>query len=425
MTKSSPQKPAPRAARPLDIVLWGASGFTGRLVAEYLTRTRGGGRARWALAGRDRAKLEGIRAELARIDAAAASLPILIGDAGDPASLDAIAGQTRVVCSTVGPYARYGSELVAACVRSGTDYCDLTGEVQWIRRMIDAHHEAARASGARIVNSCGFDSIPSDLGVLMVQEEMRARHGAPAASVDAFFGESKGGFSGGTVASLLNVLEEARHDRTVRRVVGDPYALDPSPRQGGPDGSDQYGVRFDRKLRRWTAPFLMAAINTRIVRRSNAVLDYPYGRDFRYREVMSVAGGAKGLATAVGISAALGGFVAAVQVRALRKLIEKRLPAPGEGPSEALRNSGYFVVRLIGEGSPAGGGAPVRLLGKVAAQADPGYGATSKMLAEAALCLALDDLPARGGVLTPASAMGTRLIDRLRKAGMTFDVGPM
>jgi short subunit dehydrogenase-like uncharacterized protein len=206
--------------------------------------------------------------------------------------------------------------------------------------------------------------------------------------------------------------------------MADPYALDPSPRQGGPDGSDQHGVRYDRKLRRWTAPFLMAAINTRIVRRSNAVLDYPYGRDFRYREVMSMPSGAKGLATAVGITAALGGFVAAVQVPALRKLLEKRLPGPGEGPNEELRQSGYFVVRLIGEAAP-GDGAPVRLLGKVADQADPGYGATSKMLAEAALCLALDDLPVGGGVLTPASAMGTRLIERLRRAGMTFDVGPM
>lgn len=409
-------------ARKHDVVLFGATGFTGALVAEYLARHHGGSGARIALAGRDRAKLEGVRASLRAIDARSAEWPLLVADAKDEAALAAIAEATEVVCSTVGPYAKYGGPFVGACVRHGTDYCDLTGEVQFIRRMIDAHHEEAVRTGARIVHCCGFDSIPSDLGTLMLQEAMRERHGGHVHEVRFFAGESRGSASGGTIASMLNLLEEAERDPEVRRVVGDPYALVP-PGERGRDGADQRGVRFDRELGMWTAPFVMAAINTRVVRRSNHLMESRYGRDFRYSEVMSTGRGARGAIAATAITAGLGAFLGAAAVRPIRRMLEKRLPKPGEGPDREARERGYFVVRLIGKGRAADG-REITLRGRVEGKADPGYGETSKMLSESALCLALDgaELDAPGGIRTPASTMGMRLVERLRAADMVFTV---
>jgi short subunit dehydrogenase-like uncharacterized protein len=406
-----------------DLILWGATGFTGRLVAEYLARNQDTHRARWALAGRDRARLEQVRSGLAAINPACAELPVLLADARDPASLDALVARTRVIISTVGPYARYGSELVAACVRGGRDYCDLTGEVQWMRRMIDAHHTQARETGARIVHTCGFDSIPSDLGVFMLQEYMREHHGGHCSRVRFHVTRMRGGFSGGTVASLLQAVDESMADPNVRRVLGNPHALDPEPRRGTPEERDQLGVSYSRELGRWTAPFVMASVNTRVVRRSNALLGYPWGKDFLYSEVSSFAPGVKGMVTAAGMSVGLGAFMVATTVPVVRRLLEKRvLPAPGEGPSAEERERGHFEVRLVGEGQSTKTGRPVRLEATVAAKGDPGYAATARMLAESALCLAFDELPAQGGVLTPASCMGLELVERLRRAGMTFEV---
>jgi short subunit dehydrogenase-like uncharacterized protein len=419
--------PNPRVrdrSRPYDIVLFGATGFTGKLVAEYLAPRLADSDLRLALAGRDVAKLEAVRASLAAKTPRAAELPLLRADSADRASLDALAAQASVVCTTVGPYARYGAELVAACVAHGTDYCDLTGEVQFIRRMIDAHHAEAERTGARIVHCCGFDSIPSDLGTFMLQEAMRAKHGVPLDAVHFFAGESRGGVSGGTIASMLTLLEEAKRDRAVRRIVGDPYALVPDAPTRGPDGSDQRGVRHDAQLGMWTGPFVMAAINTRIVRRSNALLDYAYGEGFRYAEAMSTGKGAAGLFRATAMTAGLGAALGALQIAPLRSLLAKHvLPAPGEGPSAEAREKGFFVVRLVGEGR-AGDGAKVLLRGRVEGKGDPGYAATARMLGESALCLALDGakLDAPGGIRTPASTMGTALLARLRDAGMVFRV---
>ncbi|WP_434384174.1 saccharopine dehydrogenase family protein [Melittangium boletus] len=402
-----------------DVIVWGATGFTGRLVAEYLARTQDTHRARWALAGRDRAKLEQVRASLG---AAHAELPLVMADARDAASLDALVGRTRVIISTVGPYARHGSELVAACARNGTDYCDLTGEVHWMRRMIDAHHTQARESGARIVHTCGFDSIPSDLGVLMMQEAMRERHGSHLDQVRYYTVKMSGGVSGGTAASMTQMFDELEKDPSLRRVMGNPHALDPEPRRGRPEERDQMGLRYSEELGQWTGPFFMASVNTRVVRRSNALLGYPWGKDFLYSEASAFGRGVKGLLTASGMVAGLGAFFGVASVPALRRQLEKHvLPAPGEGPTPEQREKGYFVVKLLGEGTSQAGGR-VRLEGKVAAKGDPGYAATSRMLAEAALCLAFDDVKAEGGVLTPASSMGSTLIERLRRAGMTFDV---
>lgn len=409
-------------SRRFDVVLWGASGFTGQLVAEYLVRHYADTDLRLALAGRNEAKLERVRRELAGIDERAAELPILLGDSFDAASLDALAADAEVVCTTVGPYAKYGAELVAACVRNGTDYCDLTGETHFIRRMIDAHHDEAVRTGARIVHCCGFDSIPSDLGTRMVQEDFHERYGRYAHEVRYYAGESRGGVSGGTAASMLELLEAAAEDPEIRKILGHPYALNPEGERTGPDGSDQTGVRYEPELGMWTGPFVMAAINTRIVRRSHALEGYPWGRDFRYSEAMTFGKGPKGLLAATLVTGALGGVVAGSVLPPVRKLLAKQLPEPGQGPSREKREAGFFVIRLVAKGEDASG-REVTLRGLVEGQNDPGYGETAKMLGESAVCLALDgaELEAGGGIRTPASTMGMRLVERLRDAGMTFE----
>jgi short subunit dehydrogenase-like uncharacterized protein len=408
--------------RSFDVWLWGATGFTGQLVAEYLARHYGVGRElRWALGGRSKDKLEKVRAALEAVDPRARELPLVLGDGTDRASLDRLAVDASVVCSTVGPYALHGRELVAACVEAGTDYCDLTGEPQFVRAMIDEHHERAGATGARIVCCCGYDSIPSDLGTLMLQERAQKKHGARCAEVKHLAGEAKGGMSGGTAASMVALMDEASRDPRVRRLLNDPYALDPDRGEPGPDGHDQRGVRWDADLAQWTGPFLMAAINTRVVRRSNALLGYAWGRDFRYREAMSFGKGAKGWFTAAGVSAGTTLGVAAVALGPVRRLVAKRvLPASGEGPAKAVRDAGFFVSRLVGTLEDGKG----KLRGTVRGTSDPGYGETAKMLSESAVCLAKDGdaIRKQGGVLTPASCMGMRLVERLRDAGMTFDV---
>ncbi|HZF51761.1 MAG TPA: saccharopine dehydrogenase NADP-binding domain-containing protein [Polyangiaceae bacterium] len=407
----------------LELIVWGATGFTGRLVAEHLARTQDAHRARWALAGRDRDKLEQIRGSLASLHPSCAELPILLGDARDAASLDALVARTRVILTAVGPYSRYGSALVAACARSGTDYCDLTGEVHWMRKMIDAHHAEARESGARIVHTCGFDSIPSDLGVLMLQEHMREQHGSRCDRVRLYVTKMRGGFSGGTVASALQTMDDVQADPSLRQVLGDPHALDPEPGRSRLEEKDQLGVRYNEELGQWTGPFMMSAVNTRVVRRSNALLGHPWGRDFLYSEVSAYGPGPRGLLTAGIVTAGLGSFLVLSSVPVLRRQLERRvLPAPGEGPSAEERERGHFEMKLVGEGTSARTGRPATLTGKVSGSGDPGYAATARMLSEAALCLAFDDLPAEGGVLTPATSMGMRLVERLRRGGMTFEV---
>ncbi|HHH10822.1 MAG TPA: saccharopine dehydrogenase [Sorangium sp.] len=339
------------------------------------------------------------------------------------ASLDAMVKQCKVVVSTVGPFAKYGSELVAACVRHGRDYCDITGEVHWVRSMIDQHHQAAKTSGARIVHCCGFDSIPSDLGTLLLQQEGIKRYGSPFNQVNFYVIKARGGFSGGTAASMLNLFEQLERTPSLRRSLANPYVLNPKGERHGLDTRDQMGVRYDSDVPGFTAPFVMAAVNTRVVRRSNALLNYRYGHDFRYRETMCFKPSAKGLASAAAITTALVAFMAAAALPITRKQLQQRLlPAPGEGPTQQQRDKGMFEVLLIGKGT-GDDGAPTQLRAKVAGNKDPGYGETCKMLAESALCLAHDrELPTDGGILTPASCMGLVLVERLRRAGITFSV---
>ncbi|WP_434417895.1 saccharopine dehydrogenase family protein [Nannocystis pusilla] len=400
--------------RELDIVLFGASGFTGRLVAEYLVARRSG--VRLALAGRSGHRLAEVRSGLAGIDPAAEALPIVIGDSRDPRAMADIARRARVVCSTVGPYSNYGDPLVAACVEAGTSYCDITGEIHWIRRTIEAHQARAQATGARIVHCCGFDSIPSDLGVFMLHQHLAAQGDRLVEAHGRVSMKSPGGLSGGSIATLMAIFEDL-HEPTVRRALLDPYVLDPPGGARGPDRRDFRAPGRDADSRSWTAPFMMAPINTRVVRRSNALLGHAYGRDFRYDEAVATGEGVAGFVRAAGISAALGGAGALAVVPLGRKLLARFLPPPGEGPNREQREQGWFRVEIHAR-SAAG----KTLTGVVGGSHDPGYGGTAIMLGEAALSLAQDDLPSSGGVLTPAVAMGEKLIERLRAAGDMYQV---
>jgi short subunit dehydrogenase-like uncharacterized protein len=408
------------AERELDVVVFGATGFAGRLVAEYLAGHAPEG-VRVGLAGRSQARLEQVRAELSAGTAAAAKWPLIVADSADPAALAALARSARVVVTTVGPYRPRGLPLVAACAEAGTDYVDLSGEVLFQRASIEQYHEVAAGTGARIVHGCGFDSIPSDLGVHLLHETVRADGGGDLEDTTLVVTRLRGGFSGGTVTSMIEQLDEVRADPQLRRTAADPYALSPD-RAAEPDlgrQRDLMRVQRDAGLGIWTGPFLMASINTRVVRRSNALLDWAYGRRFRYREVSGYGPGRAGAVRAGATTAVLGAMAAGLARPQTRRLLVGRvLPAPGQGPSEQTRRNGRFQMEIHTRTS-----AGRRYRARVAAQGDPGYQATSVMMGEAALALVLDRdrLPGRAGVLTPATALGTVLTGRLRAAGMTFD----
>jgi short subunit dehydrogenase-like uncharacterized protein len=310
--------------------------------------------------------------------------------------------------------------MVEACVKHGTHCCDLTGETPWMRKMIDQHQTAAESSGAKIVHTCGFDSIPSDIGVYFLQQCMREKYLAQAAEIKYRVVSSAGGVSGGTVASMMNMMDEAKTDKSIFETLQDPYALNPLNQPRGPDGNDQMGTVYDHDFRQWSGPFMMAGINTRVVRRSNALLNYSYGREFRYSEAILTGSGPGGYIRAllVALGTGLMGLLAALGPT--RALLKKMLPAPGEGPSEQARNMGHFNIELLGKHA-LDESKNIRI--SVTGDKDPGYGATSKMLAESAVCLAMDSLTEGGGFLTPASAMGDQLVKRLQqKAGMGFHI---
>ncbi|MFO7539053.1 MAG: saccharopine dehydrogenase NADP-binding domain-containing protein [Chloroflexota bacterium] len=405
-----------------DILLWGASGFTGQLVADYLARNAGPD-LRWAIGGRNRDKLEEVRRELTAVNPSLADLPILIGNSLDRASLDPLVAQARVVCTTVGPYTKYGTPLLAACVEQGVDYCDITGETGWMRANIDAYHTKAEQTGARIVHCCGFDSIPSDLGVLMLQEAAKEEYGRFCHAITHYVITTKGSLSGGTIASMLHTLDQTKDDKAARRLLADPYNLVPGHQHDWSE-TDQQSARYDTDIRRWTGPFIMAAINSRVVRRSHALQDFRYGPQFRYHEATRFPDGLRGRLQANGLLLGMGLFMGLASLPPTRRLLEATvLPKPGEGPSAAAREKGYFYTTMLGKigNDPAPG--ETWLKATIKGVNDPGYGETAKMLGESALCLAQDALPARGGILTPAVAMGMTLVERLRAAGMTFKVG--
>ncbi|MGZ5203915.1 MAG: saccharopine dehydrogenase family protein [Caldimonas sp.] len=403
----------------LDVVAFGATSFVGKILCRYLLEEFGThGKLKWAAAGRSKAKLEELRDSLG---AKAGTLPLVVADAADGTALRKLCASTRVVVSTVGPYALHGEPLVKACAESGTDYCDLTGEVHWIRRMVQRHEATARKSGARIVHCCGFDSIPSDMGVHFLQRQAMSRLGAPCPRVKMRVKVMRGGMSGGTVASLMNLVKEAAADPALRKELADPYSLCPpgaAPRVRQPE------VRwpeFDADFGAWVAPFVMSAINTRIVHRTNALSEQAYGADFRYDEAMLMGRGLNGRLAAAATTAGLAGFMLAGAVGPLRTALERFvLPKPGEGPSPKAQREGGFDLRFVGTTVDGR-----RIRAKVTGDRDPGYGSTGKMLGQAAACLALDvDKAATpGGFWTPATIFGDRLIERLKDhAGLTFEV---
>lgn len=400
--------------REFDLIVWGASGFTGRLVAEYLFQKYGVKQSiKWAMAGRNQEKLEKIRTMVADD-----TVPIIIADSQNEASLDAMTKRATVICTTVGPYGKYGSKLVAACVANQTHYCDLAGEVIFMRQMIDQHHAAAQANGTKIVHTCGFDSIPSDMGVYFMQKEAMARTSLPAQGIKMRVRAFKGELSGGTYASLSDSLAKAQDDKKLYGVLINPYSLNPEGEQGGPDKRDLQSVVYDPIAKSWIYPFIMAGINTKVVRRSNALGSYPYGKKFRYEEAVMSGDGLKGRLKGISAALSLGLLVMAKPGSLAKKVVDRVMPKPGEGPNEAKREAGFYNLKFyttLVDGT--------MIVGKVTGDRDPGYGSTCKMLTESAICLAKDDTPNVAGVLTPSVAMGDALLDRLQaNAGLTFSV---
>jgi short subunit dehydrogenase-like uncharacterized protein len=390
-----------------DFVLYGATSFVGQIMCEYLA-TYEGEDVSWAMAGRSEQKLLEVKQRIGL------DIPHIVVSADDESGLLAMCEQTKVVITTVGPYALYGESVVKACVQSGTDYCDLTGEPQWIKRMVDKYHAAAQDSGARLVNCTGFDSIPSDLGVYHLQKLAIERTGQPASQIKMRARRIRGGASGGTVASLLNVLKEAKNDPALRKALVNPYVLCPDGHPFSVRQKNHKSAEYDEELQMWTMPFVMASINERVVHRSNALLGNRYGENFKYDEAMS----AKNKSIAKKTTFGLGAFMVAANISPLRALLEKFvLPKPGEGPSKKEQLNGMYDMRFYG--TLVNG---ERIEVKVEGDRDPGYGSTAKMIVQSGLCIAHDIPDAKGGFWTPASVLNEALIARLAKhAGVTVE----
>ena len=384
-----------------DIVVYGATGFTGQLVAEYLTQHYKSDKTlKWAMAGRSLGKLKSVRDAIG----APGNTPLIVADASDAASLKAMVEQTMSVITTVGPYQLYGEELLAACVATGTDYFDLCGEPIWMRQMIDKYEAAAKESGARIVFSCGFDSVPFELGAFFVQEEAKRVFGAPAPRVKGRVRDMRGTLSGGTAASAKATFDAVAKDMSLVAILNDPFAL--TPGFTGPKQPKGNRPLLEEDLQSWAAPFMMALINTRNVHRSNMLMGFPYGQDFVYDEMVLTGPGEKGEANAKRVMAANA------------EKTGPSAPKPGEGPSKEERENGLFNLLYV---AIAPDGRMVRA--GVTGDRDPGYGSTSKMISECAICLLRDTTDVAAGFWTPGAAMQQKLIKRLRdNAGLTFEV---
>ena len=392
---------ANHAGKDIDVAVFGSTGFTGRLVAEYLAKTYpAGSGVTWAMAGRNPEKLASVRDEIG----APADTILLVADSADKASLEAVAARSKVILTTVGPYQVYGNELVEVCAETGTDYVDLCGEPAWMWQVIERHAEKAAETGARIVLSCGFDSVPFDMGVFFLQEEAKKRFGNPCVQIDGRVLKMKGTFSGGTAESFKASMRAAMADPSLINVMKNPFAL----AQGfeGPRQPSMSKPREDDVLEgMWVAPFVMAPINTKNVHRSNMLMGHPYGEEFMYSEMMVTGPGEKGQAIAEKLAATGGG------------LTGENTPKPGEGPSREERETGFYEVLFVGKTA-----AGETIQATVKGDKDPGYGSTSKMIAESALCLVKDRTDTPGGLWTTAPAMGAPLIDRLTaKAGLSFE----
>jgi short subunit dehydrogenase-like uncharacterized protein len=402
-----------------DIIIFGATSFVGQILTRYmLNQFAVGGELKWAIAGRSQNKLNELKISLGT---AGEALDTLVADAADEDSLHSLCLSTRVIISTVGPYALYGEPLVKVCVALGTDYCDLTGEVQWIAKMLERYEDEAKKSGARIVNSCGFDSVPSDLGVYFLQHHAKQKFGQTCSSIKMRVKKMKGAASGGTVASMTNIFKEVASNPALRKVLANPYAICPSDHGNTVRQDNMNRPQYDDDFNSWVAPFVMAVINTRIVHRSNTLVEGGYSQHFDYNEAMLTGKGLMGSGIAAGVGVGLGGFAMAAVIPPTRWVMEKFiLPKPGEGPSIDAQEKGFYDLRFYGKTDD---GQEIRC--KVTGDQDPGYGSTAKMLGQAAACLAQDISKddVQGGFWTPASVFGTQLITRLEKhAGLTFEI---
>jgi short subunit dehydrogenase-like uncharacterized protein len=409
-----------------DIIVFGATSFVGKIVCRYLLLNYGasgtGNAPKWAIAARSASKLQQLLIELAGEGLDTKNLHTILADSADEASLTRMCKQTCVLVSTVGPYALYGEPLVKVCATLGTDYCDLTGETPWVASMIGKYEAQAKASGARIVHCCGFDSIPSDMGVWYLQTQAKKQFDAPCNDVKMRVKKMKGTASGGTIASLINVVKQAANDKTLRQVLNDPYSMCPADFVPKTKQENHYLASYDKDFKVWIAPFIMAGVNTRVVLRSNALTKGGYAgknRAFTYSEAMMTGAGTLGRIKATQFSAGLGGFTLAAAIRPSRAILEKFLPAPGQGPSRQAQDAGFFDMRFFG--STADG---KTITTQVTGDKDPGYGSTAKMLSQAALCFL--DIPKEkksGGFWTPATLFGNTLLKRLQaQAGLTFTV---
>ena len=394
-----------------DIIIWGATSFTGKLVVEYLFKKFASTKIKWAIAGRNKEKLENVRSKVAD-----KNIPIFIADSFDEKSLSVIVKKSKVICSTVGPYSLYGSLLVELCVKHSTNYCDITGEAHWIRTIIDKFHKDAKKKKIKIVNSCGFDSIPSDMGVYFIQNQIKKAYKSYAKSIKMRVAGIRGGISGGTYGSMNNLLKEAYADKSVFKVLNNPYGLNPRDKMEGLDKKDLRKIIFDNESKSWIYPFIMAGINTKIVRRSNALSNFQYGKEFTYEEATMAGKGISGFWKAILALFPLA-MIGINPNSFLKKIVNSFMPKPGEGPGIEKRKNGFYNLRFyitIDKKRKA--------FAKVIGDSDPGYSSTSKMLAESAISLAFDNLHGNYGVITPSFAMGDKLLKRLKEnAGLSFE----
>ena len=394
-----------------DLIVWGATGYTGKLVCEYIFEKYKKTNLNWAIAGRNKHKIDGLISSLNL-----KGIPHFVADSNNKKSLLKLTKMTKTICSTVGPYAKYGTLLVEACIESKTNYCDITGETHWIKEIIDKYHTKAIKNKVKIVHACGFDSIPSDLGVFYAQNKIKENSGKYASKISMRVVSMKGGISGGTIYSFLNIIEESRKNKNIKKVLNNPHGLSPNKDLFDSDEEDLKKIIFDSTSKKWIGPFVMAAVNTRIVRRSNYLMDFKYGRDFIYNEALVF--GRTILSKFLGYFRLIPIYLISKNENILLKsLLKSFLPKPGQGPKGNSRKNGYFKFRFYIFNNN------LKAIVSVNGTGCPGYGSTSKMLAESSICLALDDLPIQNGILTPSVALGNALLKRLEKnADLKFKI---
>ena len=394
-----------------DLIIWGSTGYTGKLVCEYILKNYKSTNLKWAVAGRNELKIKKLISILTLKD-----ISYIIADSNDKNSLLEMTKMTKTVCSTVGPYAKYGTLLIEACIESKTNYCDITGETHWIRFIIDKYHTKAIKNKVKIINACGFDSIPSDLGVFYTQNKMKENTGKYASKISMRVISMKGSVSGGTIYSFLNILEESRKNKNIKKILNNPHGLSPNKYLFETEEEDLKKIVFDSTSKKWISPFVMASINTRIVRRSNYLMDFKYGRVFIYNEALVL--GSTILSKFLGYLRLVPIYlISKIKNSILKSFLRLVLPKPGEGPTGKSRKNGFFKFRFYVFNNKLKAVVTVKGVGC------PGYGSTSKMLAESSICLALDKLPIQNGILTPAAGLGNALLNRLqKKADLKFKI---